>query len=144
MRTNRTEPRYFICSLSTHAARKLVAYYNRELEPLGITAQQMMALGVLWECDGVSLGEFARRAEIGKAAAVTMIQRLKSMNLVDTEIHPEDARLNVILLTDKARELAPVILDKVEKLEQKLEYEIGGSNLKTLTRALSIICDLEL
>ena len=62
MQTKISEPKYFICSLATQAVRKMVAYYNRTLEPLGLTAQQVMALGVLWRSDGLSLGAFAKQA----------------------------------------------------------------------------------
>ena len=39
MQTSFPEPKYFICSLTLQAARKMIAHYNRVLVPLGITAQ---------------------------------------------------------------------------------------------------------
>ena len=144
MRTSTPRPRYFICSLTTGAARTLVAYYNRVLAPLGLTAQQVMALGVLWQEENLSLGVFAQRADIGKAAAVTMIKRLEAMGLVTTASDPRDARLNVIKLTDKARDLAPSVAEKVDALERTMEKAIGVTDLETLIKGLSIIRDLDL
>ena len=74
MRTSSPTPKYFICSLTTQAARQMVAYYNRVLAPLGLTSQQMMALGILWREENLSLGVFAKRAGIGQAADVSMIK----------------------------------------------------------------------
>jgi DNA-binding MarR family transcriptional regulator len=130
--------------VTTLAARKMVAYYNRVLAPLGLTAQQMMALGALWREENVSLGKFARRAGIGKAAAVTMIRRLEQMGLVSRRPDPRDARLNLLRLTDKARKLAPQVAEKVAILEEGIESAIGQENTKILIKALSVIQDMEL
>ena len=144
MRTSFPEPRYFICSLTNLAARKMVAYYNRVLAPLGLTAQQVMALGTLWREEDISLGTFAERAGMGKAAAVTMINRLGQMGLVSREPHPHDARLNLLRLTDKARKLAPKVAEKVASLEQNIESAMGQEKTQTLIEALSVIQDMEL
>ena len=144
MQTSFPEPKYFICSLTLQAARKMIAHYNRVLVPLGITAQQMIALGVLWREENISLGVFARRAGIGKAAAVTMINRLEQMGLVQRLLHPEDARLNKLTLTDKARELAPEIAEKVANLENTVEKAVGHANMQTLIDGLTAIRDLDL
>ncbi|MBU2490753.1 MAG: MarR family transcriptional regulator, partial [Proteobacteria bacterium] len=142
--TKNAQPRYFLCLLATQAARNMLSWYNRELTALGLTAQQVMALGVLWQEDGVSLGLFAKRAGVGKAAAVTMIKRLESMGLVSRAVNPDDARLNVISLTPQAREMAPQVLEKVEKLEQSLEKALGEERIHSLLEGLEALKSLEL
>ena len=122
----------------------MVAYYNRALAPLGLTAQQVMALGVPWREDGLSLGAFARRAGMGKAAAVTMIQRLEAMGLVSKAPDPADARLNVLRLTDKVRGMAPDILAVGSAMEESIEKAVGAEDMATVIRALGVIRDLEL
>jgi DNA-binding MarR family transcriptional regulator len=122
----------------------MIAYYNRELAPLGLTAHQLMALGVLWREEDLSLGVFARKAGIGKAAAVTMLKRLENMDLVTCGPHPEDGRLNVIRLTTRARELGPEVARQVEQLEKTLEQAIGLPKLHVMIEALKVIRDLEL
>jgi DNA-binding MarR family transcriptional regulator len=144
MQTDFPKPKYFVCSLTTQAARKMVTYYNRVLAPLGLTAQQVMALGVLWREEDLSLGVFARRAGIGKAAAVSMVKRLEAMGLITRMPHPEDARLNVLRLTPKARRLAPEVAQKVNNLERTMEKALGTENLKMVIRGLSVIRDLDL
>ena len=144
MRTEDAALKYFVCSLATQAVRKMVAYYNRALEPLGLTAQQVMALGVLWREDGLSLGGFAQRAGMGKAAAVTMIQRLEAMGLVSKEADPADARLNVLRLTDRVREIAPDILAVGSAMEKRIEAAVGTEDMAILMRALGVIRDLDI
>ena len=144
MRMESREPQYFICSLATRAVRRMVTYYNRAFEPIGLTAQQAMALGVLWQEDGISLGEFARQAGMGKAAAVTMIRRLARMDLVTKTANPTDGRLNVLNLTRKARTLAPELLAGAAVLEKNIEQAVGKEDMAAMTRGLEAIRDLDI
>ncbi len=144
MQTKDSEPKYFICSLATQAARKMIAYYNNALEPVGLTAQQVMALGVLWREDGLSLGVFAKRSGMGKAAAVSMIKRLESMGMVSKKTDPDDARLNVLKLTHKARKMSPELLAIGSELEKNIENAIGKETMVSLIKSLSVIRDLDL
>ena len=143
MHTVSSEAKYFLCTQLTRASRKIVAYYNRELAPLGLTAQQLIALGVLISEENLSLGQFARRLKMGKAGAATMINRLEALGLVTKEAHPFDARLNVLKLTDRARELHPEIQKTVLDLENTIESQIGVSNLKEFATRLSAFLELE-
>ncbi len=141
---NDSAAKYFLLTLSTQTVRKLLAYYNRELAPLGITAQQMIALGVLCFQEDLSLGEFAEQMKIRKATAVTMIKRLEAMGLVTKESHPEDARLNVLKITDKTRALIPKLHERAVELENTIEEQIGAPGLKRLVDDLSMLLSVEL
>jgi len=144
MLTNISAAKYFLLTLATQTVRKLLAYYNRELASLGITAQQMIALGILCFQEDLSLGEFAKQMKIRKATAVTMIQRLEAMDLVTKEAHPQDARLNVLRITDKTRELIPKLHKKALELENAIEEQIGAPGLKQLVEDLSMFLEVEL
>ncbi len=143
MQTMSITAKYFLCTLTTQVARKIVAYYSRELAPLGLTAQQLIALGVLAYEEEVSLGVFAKRLKMGKAAAASMIKRLESMGLVSKEPHPHDARLIVLKITDKTRKLDPEIHKKVAELESTIESQFGVANLKKLVAQLTTFLDVE-
>ena len=144
MRTNNTETKDSICFLAIQAVRKILAYYNRALEPLGLTAQQVMAINVLMREDGLSLGVFAKRAGMGKAAAVTMIRRLERMGLVTKKINPEDARLNVLTLTEEAKGLCGKIKPISEKIEKSIEEALGVDDVESLIKGLTSIQDLDI
>lgn len=144
MQMNDPHPRYFVCSLATQAVRRMVAYYNKALTSMGLTAQQVMALGVLWQEEGLSLGEFARRAGMGKASAVTMIRRLERMGLVTKTPDAKDARLNVLSLTPKAKALAPEVLDMGAVLEKSIEKAVGKEDMEAMIRGLAVIRDLDI
>ncbi len=143
MDTVKVDSKYFLCTQLTRAARKIVAHYNRELAPLGLTAQQLIALGVLIFEENLSLGEFAKRLKMGKAGAATMINRLEALGLVTKEPNTVDARLNVLKITDKAREPHPKIQKTVLDLENTIESQIGSSDLEAFVAHLSAFLELE-
>ncbi len=144
MRTDNIESKYLLCTLITQAARKIVSHYNREFAPLGLTAQQIMALGVVTSENGVNLGEFAKRLKLGKPAAGTMIDRLEVLGFVTKESDPVDARLKIIKPTDMAKEIHPEIHEKVAELEFDLKSHMGASNLEALISQLSSVLAIEL
>jgi DNA-binding MarR family transcriptional regulator len=144
MRTDNIESKYLLCTLITQVARKIVSHYNREFASLGLTAQQIMALGVVTSENGVNLGEFAKRLKLGKPAAGTMIDRLEVLGFVTKESDPVDARLKIIKPTDMAREIHSEIDEKVAELEFDLESHMGASNLEALISQLSSVLAIEL
>lgn len=136
--------RYFLCTLATQLQRKLVAYYNRKLAPLGLTAQQLIAMGVLCFQEDLSLGEFADRVNVKKATAVSMINGLEAKGLVTRRPHPRDGRLNVLEITDKARELMPKIHEKMVEVENTIESQIGASNLERIVADIYLLLGVKL
>lgn len=144
MKIKKNHPKYLLCALTTQASRHLISYYDSAMKPFGITAHQMMALTVLSHEDNISLGLFAQRAEVGKAAAVGMIKRLETMGLVKVKANPDDARLNLILLSKKGRSLIPEIFKSIKKLENTFEKAMGLPKLRELVAALKVIRDLKI
>jgi DNA-binding MarR family transcriptional regulator len=143
MQPVKIESKYFLCTQLTRAARKIVAHYNRELARWGLTAQQLIALGILISEEDISLGQFAKRLKMGKAGAATMITRLEALGLVTKEPDPQDGRLNILKLTDKARKLHSKIQKTVLELENNVESQMGDSNLREFVAHLSTFLDLE-
>lgn len=103
----------------------------------------MIALGVLCFQEDLSLGEFACQMKIRKATAVSMIKRLEAMGLVTKEAHPEDARLNVLKITEKSRDLIPKIHQKVAELEKAIEAQVGAPSLERIVQDLSMLSDVK-
>ena len=143
MQPVKIESKYFLCTQLTRAARRIVAYYNRELAQWGLTAQQLIALGILILEEDISLGQFAKRLKMGKAGAATMITRLEVLGLVTKEPDPKDGRLNILKITDKASKLHSKIQKTVLNLENTIESQMGDSNLKEFVGHLSTFLDLE-
>lgn len=135
--------KFFLCTLLAQASRKMIAYYNRELNQLGISAQQMIALGVLAFQDEVTLGKFAEGMKISRPTALHMLNRLKGMELITAEPHPSDGRLKVYKITEKTRKLIPKIHEKVKEVEGFIESQAVSSSLDRLVIDLSMLLRLK-
>jgi len=135
--------KFFLCTLLAQASRKMIAYYNRELKQLGISAQQMIALGVLAFQDEVTLGKFAEGMKISRPTALHMLKRLKGMGLITAEPHPSDGRLKVYNITEKTSKLIPEIHQKVKEVEGFIESKAVSSSLDRLVIDLSMLLRLK-
>ena len=135
--------KFFLCTLLAQASRKMIAYYNRELNQLGISAQQMIALGVLSFQDEVTLGKFAEGMKISRPTALHMLNRLKGMGLITVEAHPTDGRLKIYKITEKTHKLIPKIHEKVIELEGYIESQAVSSGLDKLVIDLSMLLTLK-
>lgn len=85
------------------------ARLQRELEQHGVHAGQDYLLEVLWEEDGLSVGEIAERLRIEVPTVVRTAQRMQAAGIVRRESDPADRRRSRIVLTARGRELEPVV-----------------------------------
>jgi DNA-binding MarR family transcriptional regulator len=74
----------------------------------------------LYEEDGLTLGELAKRALISKQTMTTMVRQLERAGLARRSPDPKDARAQRIHLTAAARRFRPVAEAVVASLEVEL------------------------
>ncbi|MCC6890440.1 MAG: MarR family transcriptional regulator [Hyphomicrobiales bacterium] len=82
-------------------ARALV----HRLAPLGLTLNMWFALRSLWEDDGLSQAQLARRIELKPAAMVAVLNALEAAGLVERRRSRSDRRIHRIFLTGAGRRL---------------------------------------
>ena len=85
------------------------AQLQRELEEHGVHAGQDYLLEVLWEEDGLSVGEIAERLGIEVPTVVRTAQRMEAAGLIRREPDPADRRRSRIVLEERGRELEPIV-----------------------------------
>jgi MarR family transcriptional regulator, organic hydroperoxide resistance regulator len=85
------------------------ARLQRELEQYGVHAGQDYLLETLWEQDGLTVGEIAARLAIEVPTVVRTVQRMEVAGVVRREPDPADRRRSRIVLTQRGRELEPVV-----------------------------------
>ncbi len=141
--TETPSAKYFLCRLTTQVARKMVAHYNLAFAPLGLTARQLVALGILAYSESLTISDFAERLMIRKPTAVSMVKRLEAMGLVTRQAHPSDGRSTILEVTDKTRDMIPKIQEKAIELETSLEAQVGVSDLRKTVDALTTLLNAE-
>ena len=90
----------------------------------------------LFEEDGLRMGELARRSRLSKQTMTTMVRLLERDGLVERERDPEDGRATRVLLTEKARQFAPVAERTLNELGALAQARLGRRRLATVKHAL--------
>ena len=87
------------------AANAIQKAYRPHLKPLGLTYPQYLVMLVLWEADGLSLGDIGRRLHLDSGTLTPLLKRLEGAGLVTRRRSHEDERVVLIALTGAGRGL---------------------------------------
>ncbi len=87
------------------AARKITNLYTPFLKEAGITYTQYVVFLVLWETDGVTMGELGRRLFLDNGTLSPLVKKLEENGFVRRVRSEEDERVVNVFLTEKGRAL---------------------------------------
>ena len=87
------------------AARNVTNLYTPLLHPLGLTYTQYLVFLVLWEQDGITVGEIGERLMLDNGTLSPLLKKLQQAGYIERHRKEEDERVVVITLTDKGRAL---------------------------------------
>jgi len=79
--------------------------YRELLKDIELTYPQYLVMLVLWERDGLTVGEIAERVFLDSPTVTPLLKRLESAGLVSRDRSPLDERQVLITLTDAGRAL---------------------------------------
>ena len=104
------EPNYLrlddqLCFPVYLAARLVVNAYRPLLEELDLTYPQYLALLVLWEHDGLSVGALGERLYLDTGTLTPLLKRMEKQGLLARRRRGEDDRVVENWLTDSAKAL---------------------------------------
>ena len=97
--------------------------YKPLLQALGLTYPQYLAMMVLWEEDGLTVGEISSRLLTDPGSLTPLLKRLEAEGLLSRTRSREDERVVVVELTDTGRALQ----DKAMGIPQCI---LGASGLE--------------
>ncbi|MBA2521839.1 MAG: MarR family transcriptional regulator, partial [Solirubrobacterales bacterium] len=115
--TDRDEGAEFV-RLMTSAARAVKAALDRSFEDYEVHAGQQLILGVLSEEDGLTPRDLAERIGVSVPTITVGVQRMEANGLLTRGAHERDARLVRVRLTDRGRELATVLPERVGEVSK--------------------------
>ncbi len=98
------------------AARTVTGLYTPYLKPLGLTYTQYIVLLVLWEKDGITVGEICEKVMLDNGTVSPLLKKLQQDGYVEKQRNPEDDRIVNVTLTRKGRELQQQVRDIPEKV----------------------------
>jgi DNA-binding MarR family transcriptional regulator len=79
--------------------------YKPLLQALGLTYPQYLAMLVLWENDGITVGEISARMLTDPGSLTPLLKRLESEGLLQRVRSSQDERVVQLYLTDQGRAL---------------------------------------
>ena len=85
-----------ICFKIGKMLRRIGKTYKERLSPYGITSSQFFILIALYEEDGITAGELAKKVDVDPSSLTGIVDRLERQGLVE-RIFKKDDRLAVYL-----------------------------------------------
>ncbi|WP_343641251.1 MarR family transcriptional regulator [Roseateles sp.] len=79
--------------------------YRELLKDLDLTYPQYLVMLVLWERDGLTVGEIGARVFLDSPTVTPLLKRLEAAGFVSRDRSPQDERQVLITLTDAGRAL---------------------------------------
>ena len=80
-------------------ARKVTSAYTPFLKPLGITYTQYIVFMVLWEHDGICVGDLGRRLYLDNGTLTPLLKKMETAGFVTRTRSPQDERVVIVNLT---------------------------------------------
>lgn len=92
---------------------------------------------------GISNKELAEKAHVTKQAMSKVMKELEKLGLVESKTHEEDARMSVISLTDKGKQMVITVVENVCEKMDEYEALVGKANFQQAMDTMFIILEYE-
>jgi MarR family transcriptional regulator for hemolysin len=133
-----------LLTLFTQAAKLLREAADEAMSQHGVRVGQHIVLSALWDQDGLTPGEIARRLGIATPTIVNTATRMEEAGLVARKPDPADARLVRLYLTPRGRSVREPVRAARAALERHATASLTAAELENLRAALAkIIAQLQ-
>ncbi len=124
---------------STAVARRLQKNFrNAGLE---ITIEQWSVLYHLWKEDGLSQQELCNRTFRDKPSITRLIDNLEKQHLVKRLASPTDRRINLVQLTDAAKDLQQITIDLANQTMAEALVGVDKKDIETVKAVFQKVYD---
>lgn len=93
------------------ASRSVISAYTPYLKAIGLTYTQYILFLVLWEKDGLSVGEICKRLMLDSGTLSPVLKKLRQQGYIEKSQSPADERSFIITLTENGRALQEAAKD---------------------------------
>lgn len=98
------------------ASRNVINLYTPILKPLGLTYTQYIVFLVLWEKDGITVGEICDKLLLDNGTISPLLKKMQQAGYIERRRNEEDDRIVMITLTEAGRTLQEKAKDIPGKL----------------------------
>lgn len=114
----------------------LTSFIKAKLAPLNIAPEQNLILILLWEKDGLSQNEIAKRLNKDKTNIARMICSLEKKELISRKVNETDCRSYNVYLTEKGIRLGEKVYPITEEFNQIVCSGITHEELQMVNKIL--------
>jgi MarR family transcriptional regulator, organic hydroperoxide resistance regulator len=100
-----------VCFALHSTSLLMTKVYKPLLQALGLTYPQYLAMMVLWEKDGMTVGEISTRLLTDPGSLTPLLKRLEAEGLLSRTRSREDERVVIVELTEQGRALREKAFD---------------------------------
>ena len=98
------------------ASRNVISLYTPWLKPLGLTYTQYIVFLVLWEKDGLTVGEICDKLMLDNGTLSPLLRKMEQAGYVERKRSEQDDRVVVITLTEEGKALQKKAKDVPQKV----------------------------
>lgn len=124
---------------STAVARRLQKNFRKA--GLEITIEQWSVLYHLWKEDGLSQQELCTRTFRDKPSITRLIDNLEKQHLVKRVASPTDRRINLVQLTDAAKDLQQITIDLANQTMAEALVGVDKKDIETVKQVFQKVYD---
>lgn len=124
-------------ALISAVSRSLRTLVDRRLNRYGVHAGQHVILACLWEQDGLTPGQLARRIGLETPTVTRAVQRMSAAGLVERRGDLTDGRLVRVWLTTRGKQLRRVIPRVLRDLRGEAFADLSVREQALLSQLLS-------
>ena len=106
------------------ASRRVIGLYTPLLKPLGLTYTQYIVLLVLWERDGLTVGELCGKLMLDNGTLSPLLKKMQQAGYVERKRNGGDDRVVVVTLTDEGRALQEKAKDIPARVMSYIELPV--------------------
>ena len=121
------------------AARHVTGLYTPVLKPLGLTYTQYLVFLVLWERDGIPVGEICDKLMLDSGTLSPLLKKMEQAGYVERKRSAYDDRVVVVTLTENGRALQEKAKDVPGKVARCVD--LPPEKAKTLYALLYELLD---
>jgi len=127
--------------LLNNAARLSARRLSVKLAAYNVTPPQWGVLAALWEQDGLSLSELAKRSFFDGPTMTGIVDRLEKSNLVERRRDSTDRRVISVYLTGDGRALERVLPVLSEEANDEAVAGLSAPQVREFTETLRKVID---
>ncbi|MEQ8698404.1 MAG: MarR family transcriptional regulator [Bauldia litoralis] len=127
--------------LLARASHIISAEFYDNLRRRGVPVRRWRLLGLLWDSDGMTIGELSEGILVEQSSTTRLVDRAVAEGLVRKATDAGDKRKVVVTITDKGREHIADLVDEAQRVNAALAEDFDPQKTAALMAALRDLID---